>query len=61
MKLLNVFLIALTQASPFEKADASGISTASFDERTPVSAKIGCGRGTIVVTKVFPSFLIWFV
>ena len=52
MKFLNVFLFAFAQAGALERADKTGISTAAFDEKTPDITKIGCGRGTIVVTKV---------
>ena len=52
MKFLNVFLFAFAQAGSLERADKTGISTAAFDEKTPDITKIGCGRGTIVVTKV---------
>ena len=53
MKFLSAFLLAFAQAGSLERADKTGISTAAFDEKTPNIAKIGCGRGTIVVTKVF--------
>ena len=53
MKFLNAILFAFANAGSLEKDDKTGISTAAFDEKTPNITKIGCGRGTIVVTKVF--------
>ena len=52
MKLFNIFAIALVQANPLEKADKPGIATAAFDEKTPNIGKIGCGKGTIIITQV---------
>ena len=52
MKFLNAVLIALAHAGPIEKADKTGISTATFDEYSKNVAKIGCGRGVIVVEQV---------
>ena len=52
MKLFSIFAIALVQANPLEKADKPGISTAAFDEKTPNIGKIGCGKGTILITQV---------
>ena len=52
MKFLNAILIALAHAGPIEKADKTGISTATFDEYSKNVAKIGCGRGVIVVEQV---------
>lgn len=52
MKISNIFLYSLVQAGPIEQSDKTGISTAAFDEYAENIAKIGCGRGTIIVTKV---------
>ena len=52
MKFLNAVVIALAYAGPIEKADKTGISTATFDEYSKNVAKIGCGRGVIVVEQV---------
>ena len=57
MKISNIFLYSLVQAGPIEQSDKTGISTAAFDEYAENIAKIGCGRGTIIVTKVW--FLLW--
>ena len=52
MKLSVLFLITLTKAHTLENAGSTGTAIAAFDEHTPYVAKIGCGRGTINVTKV---------
>ena len=52
MKLFSIFAIALVQANPLERADKPGIATAAFDEKTPNIGKIGCGKGTILITQV---------
>ena len=53
MKLFDILLFTFVQTDPIEQSDKTGISTAAFDEYTPNDGKIGCGRGTIVVTKVW--------